>query len=404
MAGQLPGMGEAGWGRSLTLGAGLAMGPAVAVGFARFAYALLLPPMRADLGWTYAQAGGINTANTGGYLGGAILAAPVAARIGVRRAFAAGLVTTALALLLSGGTSSYGLLLLLRVVAGVGGALAFVSGGALAAQLASRTAGRVATVLAIYMAGGGFGVLMSGLVLRPSLSWREGWVVLGLLSLVSLVCALLASVRIDDPVRPAGLIVLGPPRALWRAWVAYGLFGLGYIAYMTFVVAYLRANGQGGGAITVFWSVLGAAAIASAGVWGPVLDRMRGGRGSATVLVVVAVGAALPLLSAAPPVAVGSAVLFGASFLTVVTAMTALVQRTMPPADWTAAIAAMTIAFALGQCLGPVLSGLVSDGPGGLRSGPGISAALLLAASVVAMIQREVPVRASFAHPDSEER
>ena len=37
--------------------AGLAMGPAVGLGLGRFAYALLLPAMRADLGWSYAMAG-----------------------------------------------------------------------------------------------------------------------------------------------------------------------------------------------------------------------------------------------------------------------------------------------------------------------------------------------------------
>jgi predicted MFS family arabinose efflux permease len=46
---------------------GLAMGPAVALGLARFAYALLLPSMRADLGWSFANAGAMNTVNAAGY-------------------------------------------------------------------------------------------------------------------------------------------------------------------------------------------------------------------------------------------------------------------------------------------------------------------------------------------------
>jgi predicted MFS family arabinose efflux permease len=55
------------------LAAGLALGPMVALGFGRFSYALLLPPMRASLGWTYTQAGAMNTANGLGYLLGAVL-------------------------------------------------------------------------------------------------------------------------------------------------------------------------------------------------------------------------------------------------------------------------------------------------------------------------------------------
>ncbi|MGH3781376.1 MAG: hypothetical protein ACRDRO_12310, partial [Pseudonocardiaceae bacterium] len=40
----------------LLVALGLAVGPAVALGFARFAYALLLPPMRSSLHWSFATA------------------------------------------------------------------------------------------------------------------------------------------------------------------------------------------------------------------------------------------------------------------------------------------------------------------------------------------------------------
>src|ERR1700761_961960 len=76
---------------------GLAMGPAVALGLGRFAYALLLPPMRADLGWNFAQAGALNTANAAGYLIGAIVAAPIGRQMGDKRVFAISLVLAALA-------------------------------------------------------------------------------------------------------------------------------------------------------------------------------------------------------------------------------------------------------------------------------------------------------------------
>ena len=49
----------------------LSLGAAVSLGLARFSYALLLPPMRADLGWSYFTAGAMNTVNAAGYLAGA---------------------------------------------------------------------------------------------------------------------------------------------------------------------------------------------------------------------------------------------------------------------------------------------------------------------------------------------
>ena len=51
----------------------LSLGAALSLGITRFAYGLLLPPMREDLGWSYALAGAMNTSNAAGYLIGALL-------------------------------------------------------------------------------------------------------------------------------------------------------------------------------------------------------------------------------------------------------------------------------------------------------------------------------------------
>jgi MFS family permease len=107
---------------------GLALGPAVALGFARFSYALLLPAMREDLHWTYAAAGFSNTANAFGYFLGALITAPVAARIGDKRAFAIGLAVTVAALLGSGFTDDFLLISGLRAIAGAAGAARAAAG------------------------------------------------------------------------------------------------------------------------------------------------------------------------------------------------------------------------------------------------------------------------------------
>ena len=59
----------------------LALASAVSLGLARFSYALLLPAMRADLGWSYFTAGAMNTCNAAGYLLGALLAPRALARL-----------------------------------------------------------------------------------------------------------------------------------------------------------------------------------------------------------------------------------------------------------------------------------------------------------------------------------
>src|SRR5699024_11468321 len=94
----------------LGLVVGLAAGPLVALGLARFAYALLLPAMSDDLAWSYSAAGALNTTNAAGYLVGALLAAPLARALGTRRTFLLGTAVTALAVGLTATTSAYAVL------------------------------------------------------------------------------------------------------------------------------------------------------------------------------------------------------------------------------------------------------------------------------------------------------
>ena len=62
-----------------------------------------------------------------------------------------------------------------------------------------------------------------------------------------------------------------------------------------------------------------------------------------------------------------SPILFGGSFLSVVVVVTAFARKAAKPHSWTAVIAVFTVAFGLGQCIGPILSGALPDGPSGVR-------------------------------------
>jgi predicted MFS family arabinose efflux permease len=172
-------------------------------------------------------------------------------------------------------------------------------------------------------------------------------------------------------------------------FATYTLFGAGYIAYMTFIVAFLRTRGLDESQLAIFWAILGAAAIPAAFIWGPILSRLREGRGVAAVMLVVLAGAVLPLVASGPFAAFGSAALFGGSFLAVVTAVTEVGRRATPVESWTRVIGALTVALALGQCVGPILAGVLSDGTSGLRAGMLLSALLLAGGALVALRQRD---------------
>lgn len=380
--------------REVWIALGLALGPAAVLGLARFGYALLLPPMRSDLNWSFATSGALNTANAVGYLLGALLASAIGAWFGARRAFLIGFVLTIASLAATAASSNVTVLLAVRLLSGVVAAAVFVLGGALVAKAGIHAGpGRAATLLGVYFTGAGIGIAISGAVIPPVLAhtsdavgWRVGWLLLAALSALAFLGCLPAVRAVGDAPPTTRGTDRWPIREIWQVLLAYTLFGAGYIAYMTFVVAFLRAEGAGAGEVGLFWVVLGVVGTVTAFVWGPVLGALPGGLGPALVLSIVSVGAALPLVSSAHWATLGSAVLFG-SFLSVVTAFAAVARNRLVPALWSGAIATLTSGFALGQSVGPILAGTLSDGPSGVRVGLVVSVGLLLASCVVSLTE-----------------
>ncbi|WP_020179695.1 YbfB/YjiJ family MFS transporter [Methylopila sp. M107] len=380
---------------SLWVVAGLAMAPAVALGFGRFAYALVLPAMRDDLGWSYADAGAMGTANAIGYLGGAIVAVWFANRFGAKRAFAAALIAAALSIAATALPSGYWSQGALRVFTGLASGVAFVIGGALAAAAGSGGgAARAPTVLGVYVGGVGAGVALSAAIVPfmiHEFGWRGGWIGLGGLSVIAVLLAIPALRHTPEPTtrRPGDAAAFRIRPVLFET-IGYGLVGAGYIAYATFVIAHLRRElAFSPFEVSAFWTALGLSIVASTFLWAPILGRLRGGFGLVATGGVMTAGVLLVLLEPTRVGAFASAVLFGAASIASVTAVTTLARRMYPPDAWTAAIGALTVAFGTGQIVGPVLSGIVSDGPQGLAAGLWLSVWILAAAILAALFQRE---------------
>lgn len=379
--------------RPLKAALALALAAAVSLGLARFSYALLLPPMRADLGWSYLTAGAMNTANAAGYLLGALAMPGLLRRFDARALMLAGGAASAALLLLHAAVRADALLYALRLLTGVASAASFVAGGLLAARLASTLplAGRgqigAGHVLGLYYGGTGLGIVGSSLLVPP-LPWPAAWVAIGIAALAATAATAAGTRALSAPPQA------GAPRvpARWRplAWALAGylMFGLGYIGYMTFVVTLLREQGLGGGVIVGFYILLGLGVVASSWLWAPLLQRWHGGQTLALLNALLALATLLPVLGVHPALVFASGALFGSVFLSVVASTTALVRHNLPPPAWPAGITAFTIVFAAGQIVGPSLVGWVADGTGGLQRGFALSAALLALGAALAWRQR----------------
>ena len=170
----------------------------------------------------------------------------------------------------------------------------------------------------------------------------------------------------------------------------YFLFGAGYIAYMTFMIAYVRDAGGGALAQSAFWSLIGLSAFVTPWVWRRVLALDRGGFATTIILGVNAIGAALPIFGQSAWLLAISALVFGVAFFAVVGSTTAFVRFNYPPQAWPTAIAAMTISFGIGQTLGPIVVGAITDAVGSLSFALNVSAAMLAAGAVLAAFQKKL--------------
>lgn len=373
--------------------AALALGAAISLGLARFSYALLLPPMRADLGWSYVTAGAMNTVNAAGYLIGALLLPRALARVDARTLLLAGGFGTALVLAAHGLVRSDAWLYALRGLAGVCSAATFATGGLLAARLGQTPGAKPALVLGLYYGGTGLGIIASALLVPP-LSWPGAWLALAVAALLANAVMARGTRSLAAP--PAAAAARGTgfrPRDFAFGLLGYLMFGLGYIGYMTFIVTLLREQGVGGGVIVAFYVLLGLAVVTSSWLWAGLLQRFRGGGPLALLNALLALATVLPVLSSHPVAVFASGLLFGAVFLSVVASTTAFVRHNLPASDWASGIAAYTIVFAAGQIVGPTFTGWIADGAGGLQRGLAVSAVLLAMGSLLAALQKPLTPR-----------
>jgi predicted MFS family arabinose efflux permease len=359
---------------AIALGGLIAM--AVGIGIGRFVFTPILPPMMAALGLSKSASGLIASANFAGYLAGA-LAATRASLPGPRRAWLPGaLVLSAVTTAAMGVVGSLAGFMVLRFLGGVASALVLILSSALVLdQLAAL---RRPGLSALHFAGVGIGIALSASVVAVQLASGAGWAAMWLASgAVSLLGAVAVALLVPDHAAPVPVvetvaIARRDPR-LRRMTAAYGLFGFGYVITATFLVAIVRATPAIRDLEPVIWIVVGLAAAPSVLFWTRVGRRFGIPAAFAAAAVTEAAGV---LASAVAPDMVGicvAAVLVGGTFMGL-TALGLLRGRELSEGDPRPVMAAMTVAFSVGQIVGPAWAGVVSDALGGFAV-PSIAAA-----------------------------
>jgi MFS family permease len=322
------------------------------VGLCRFAYTPLIPFMIAAGVVTETGAAYLGAANLAGYLTGAALAAPLAARIGLGRAIRAGFAASVLALgacILPGGFWWY---VPWRFLAGTTGAVLMVLAPSfLLAEMPAGERGRSGGVI---YTGVGTGIALSSLVVPPlagtSIAWA--WAALALAALLTAVATWprwRGGVTVSRA--PVSLRGLGVPALLVAA--AFGMDGIGFIPHMLFWVDYIaRSLALGTTAGAFQWLMFGIGALLGPWLGGVVGDRIGIGRALILAFALKSAAVLLPALSAALPVLTISSLLVGAFTPGIAALSAARMTELVDPSRQIRAWGFATLVFGLCQAAG----------------------------------------------------
>jgi len=374
-----------------TLLAGMLM-LAVAMGIGRFAFTPLLPMMQKDAGMSIALGGWLAAANYVGYLVGAYSAIHLRlqpGRVVTWALFAVALLTAGMGL-----SRAPALWLLLRGLAGVTSAWVLIYASSLVLhRLAEQRAPGLGGML---FGGVGVGIIIAGLLclafLAAGWSSSASWLALGALA-AAISLALLPVLRggTTVPAAPAGASAAAP-QGLAPLIVSYGILGFGYIIPATFLPAMARQLVPDPLVFGWAWPVFGAAALVSTLAAGPLFLRFSNLAIWGVCHVVMAAGAALPVLMPGIAGILLAALCIGGTCF-VVTAAGVQEARRLAPHAPAPLVAKFTVAFAIGQILGPVCVSLAPAGEWSLHLLWMVAAALLLASGLYLLRMDEVATR-----------
>lgn len=370
----------------------VALAAAVAQGFGRFTYGVVLPDVRDDLlDGSNTAAGLLGTANTAAYLAGTLIVASVATRLGPVAMMRVGLAFSVsgigLAVIAPNGVALAGALVLM----GLGGAAIWIPSPGLASSVVSVR--RRGLAVGIMGSGVGAGIVFSGQLASvledQGRSWRSVYGVHTVIGLVSIVAALVILRRVRSGTSAAG--GFGGFATLRRmdGWKpltgCYAVYGFGYLLVIAFLVARLEDDsGYSATAANGVFTVMGASTIVGGITLGRLSDRFGRRRALSGGYAAFAAATLVILTGWLPAVLLGAAtvgILFG-GLATVIAAY--IVDRT-DALTYGPSYAAATLAFGLAQVLSPQAGGALADASGSFGPVFMLSAGIMSTGAVIAL-------------------
>jgi len=384
------------------------LGMMVTVGIARFAYTPMIPEMTQGIGLSESVAGYLASANYAGYLIGALLISRLQSlriKVMLYQLGLAGAVITTVAMAY---TTQEWLWYVLRFLAGLSSAAGVLLGAGLLMLWLLRHQQK--PELGVFFSGLGLGIALTALiseVISARFTWDEQWQIYAVAGLF-----LLIPVRLWMPdfhtsamtAKSASAPVRRHPQFMLTLQMAYFCAGAGYVVSATFLVAIARSTPSLADSSNGLWLVVGLSAALGCWLWDLYVRRV--GDWPALLLAYVLNGLSVLMLLIGDDfwLVMLSAIIYGASFIGIVSMMLALVGR-LYPANPSRPMSHLTFSYGLAQMIAPAITGYLAEQQGDYQQGLLLTAVVMGVGTVLllmAMRLQQKTAREADCYPDPE--
>ncbi|WP_300406809.1 YbfB/YjiJ family MFS transporter [uncultured Psychrobacter sp.] len=348
---------------------------AVVMGYGRFLFTATLPDIMSELSLSTTIAGWLASVNYMGYFIGSLIAMFVPHRLTWRALILGTLLSIITTLLLFLPNLPLSLWYVIRLFAGIASGIGMILGSSFIIQ--SFSTHKRSLLSTVHYAGIGVGISASAILtwwlLSLDLHFYSIWLVAGLTSLPLLV--LLYAIRPDGVLQGNALnkkpsikqtyinfkrslyeAMVGQAKAVLLLSLSYVLAGFGYITSATFlpVMAAKQLPTQTHAGLLI-WLVVGVFAMLSNPLWGALAKRIGETKTLMGLTLLQALGMFVPLWFAGAFGLYINAAILGATFVGIVS-MTLNIIKNINPAYSNLLIGLATLAYAVGQFLGPLVT------------------------------------------------
>jgi predicted MFS family arabinose efflux permease len=364
------------------------------MGVARFAYTPMLPLMQEQAGLSTEQGAWLASINYMGYLCGVLIAALISDMSLKDRLYRIGILVAIVTTVMMALTVDWRIWGISRFFAGLSSAAGLMLGSGLILNWLMRHHFR--SELGIHFAGIGMGIFATSLLIEMlggGFDWRGEWLWLSGLGLLLAIPAWLWLPRPRNSHMTIGGKALedrAPSNAFLAVFMAaYFCAGIGYVVSATFIVAIVEQKPGLEGQGNLVFMLLGLAAIPACIFW----DRVARVVGDLNALILACLvqifGIALPLMNNSLTTALLSAVLFGATFVGIVSLVLTMAGRYYPsrPAKM---MGKMTFSYSVAQILAPALIAVMADRQGGYSQGLYLASAAMVVGFVLMLVLKRM--------------